>query len=285
MQWIVSSEPPPPKVDVPYVEDLLLTEGYTSATDKVQWLKTYLSVSKEQIEQVAQLTNGQTSNHLWSMVKKNRLTASNFGVVLSAIKRQRFPPSLYKQIFASYNLSTKDAILWGISNESTARTKYCSFGDAIVEETGVWLHERGILGASPDGIIRRAATHNYNHQVVMLTDLLEGMAVKPEVLEVKCPFSARSMTISEAIESVKDFCLEYQTYEGRQFYKLKEGHRYYDQVQGQLHILNRSACDFVVWTTKDIAIVRIIQDSNWTPNISKLIDFYFHKIIPHIVQD
>lgn len=154
-----------------------------------------------------------------------------------------------------------------------------------MEETGVWLHESGILGASHDGIIHRAATHNYNHQVVELTDLLEGMAVKPEVLVVKCPFSARSMTISEAIESVKDFCLEYQTYEGRQFYKLKEDHRYYDQVQGQLHILNRSACDFVVWTTKDIAIVRIIQDSNWTQNISKLIDFYFHKIIPHIVQD
>lgn len=52
MQWMVSSEPPPPKVDVHFVEDLLLTEGYTSAIDKVQWLKTDLSVSKEQIEQV-----------------------------------------------------------------------------------------------------------------------------------------------------------------------------------------------------------------------------------------
>ncbi|XP_062617782.1 uncharacterized protein LOC134279405 [Saccostrea cucullata] len=285
MQWIVSEEPPAPKVDVPCVEDLLLTEGYTSATNKVQWLKTNLRVSKQQTEQVAQMTCGQRTNYLWALVKKNRLTASNFGVVLSAIRRQRFPPSLYKQIFSSYNLSTKDAILWGISNESTARTKYCSFGDAIVEETGVWLHESGILGASPDGIIRRAATHNYNYQDVELTDLLECMAVKPEVLEVKCPFSARNMSIPEAIESVKDFCLDYQIYEGRKFYKLKKGHRYYDQVQGQLHILNRSSCDFVVWTTKDIAIVRILQDSTWTPNMSKLIDFYFCKIIPNIVQD
>lgn len=55
MQWIVSPEPPPPKVDVPYVEDLLLTEGYTSAIDTVQWLNTNLSVSKEQIEQVIHL--------------------------------------------------------------------------------------------------------------------------------------------------------------------------------------------------------------------------------------
>lgn len=55
MQWIVSPEPLPPKVDVPYVEDLLLTEGYTSAIAKVQWLNTNLSVSKEQIEKVIHL--------------------------------------------------------------------------------------------------------------------------------------------------------------------------------------------------------------------------------------
>lgn len=40
--------------------------------------------------QDAQLTNGYTNKHLWSMEKKNRLTASNFCVVLSAIKRQRY---------------------------------------------------------------------------------------------------------------------------------------------------------------------------------------------------
>lgn len=48
----MSPEPPPPKVDVPYVEDLLLTEGYTSIIDKVEWLNTNLSVTNEQIEQV-----------------------------------------------------------------------------------------------------------------------------------------------------------------------------------------------------------------------------------------
>lgn len=48
----MSPEPPPHKVDVPYVEDLLLTEGYTSIIDKVEWLNTNLSVTNEQIEQV-----------------------------------------------------------------------------------------------------------------------------------------------------------------------------------------------------------------------------------------
>lgn len=51
----MSPKPPPPKVDVQYVEDLLLTKGYTSAIDKEQWLKTNLNVSKEQIEKVIHL--------------------------------------------------------------------------------------------------------------------------------------------------------------------------------------------------------------------------------------
>ncbi|XP_033729759.1 uncharacterized protein LOC117318941 [Pecten maximus] len=284
IHWIVSDEPPTPKLDIPCVEDLFLVEAYTNATDKVQWLRTNLTVSKEQIEEVAKLTTGQRTNHLWALVRKNRLTASNFGLVLAAIRRKRFPPSLFKQIFASYNLATKDAILWGTSSEAVAREKYCSYGDAVVEETGVWLHESGVLGASPDGIIRRAATHNYCHQVAELTDILEGMRLKPEILEIKCPFSARNMTISEAIGSIKDFYLEYQAHEGKQLYRLKENHKYYDQVQGQLHIMNKSACDFVVWTTKDIAIVRILQDSNWTPNIAELKDFYFSKVVNLIHQ-
>lgn len=69
------------------------------------------------------------------------------------------------------------------------------------------MHENGVLGASPDGLIRRAATHNYNHQAAEMTDVLEAMQVRPEILEVKCPFTARNMTISEAINLIKEFCL------------------------------------------------------------------------------
>lgn len=66
MLWIVSKEPPSPTLDVPTVEDLLLGEGYTGATDKIKWLKTNLAISKEKIEQVAQMTQDRgitTSGH------------------------------------------------------------------------------------------------------------------------------------------------------------------------------------------------------------------------------
>jgi hypothetical protein len=44
--------------------------------------------------------------------------------------------------------------------------------------------------------------------------------------------------------------------------------------------MDKAMCDFVVWTTKDIATVRIPRDENWKPNISKLTDFYFNRMIP-----
>lgn len=48
----------------------------------------------------------------------------------------RFHPSLFKQLTSTYDLSGKDAIIWGITNEEVAVQKYCSYSDAVVEPTG-----------------------------------------------------------------------------------------------------------------------------------------------------
>ncbi|KAK3108198.1 hypothetical protein FSP39_002969 [Pinctada imbricata] len=207
------------------------------------------------------------------MVRKNRLTASNFGPVLAAIRRNRLVPRMPKRfIVFIQKISDKKACY-----------HYCQNTESV-DNNGVWLHESGVLGASPDGIIHRAATNNYSHQDPEVAELLEAIGLRPEIIEVKCPFSARNLTIRAAITSCKGFCLEIQTHNGKASYRLKQDHHYYDQVQGQLHILNKSACDFVVWTTKDIAIVRILQDAMWTPNMEKLDDFYFSKLLPIIQQ-
>ena len=48
----------------------------------------------------------------------------------------RYPPSLYKTLCSAYDLSKKDAIIWGMTQEPVAIEKYRQFGDATVEETG-----------------------------------------------------------------------------------------------------------------------------------------------------
>ena len=53
----------------------------------------------------------------------------------------------------------------------------------------------------------------------------------------------------------------------------------YHHVQGQLYITGTECCDFIIWTTKDLQVIRIIKDKNWASNIPKLIDFYFKIFI------
>ncbi|XP_062586339.1 uncharacterized protein LOC134247962 isoform X1 [Saccostrea cucullata] len=220
MHWILSPEPPVPTLAVPLVEDLISSQEFISAENPIAWMKQKLMINEQEIQQIACLTTGQKENCMWSSVRKNRSTASNFGCVLAAIKRNRYPVSLYKRLCSAYDLSKKDAIIWGTCNEKVAIEKYRTFGDAVVEPTGIWLHCNGVLGSSPDGLIRCPAAFGFSYQNPGLADILEMSNVKPEILEVKCPFSAKNMTIPEAIEKVHDFCLEVQDFNGVKSFKL-----------------------------------------------------------------
>jgi hypothetical protein len=65
---------------------------------------------------------------------------------------------------------------------------------------------------------------------------------------------------------------------------LKTNHHYHHQIQGQLHITGLDVCDLVVWTTKDLQIVRLRKDVDWSPNLSKMIDFYLSVFLPDILR-
>ncbi|XP_062609147.1 uncharacterized protein LOC134270909 [Saccostrea cucullata] len=66
---------------------------------------------------------------------------------------------------------------------------------------------------------------------------------------------------------------------------LKTSHPYYHQIQGQLHICNKTCCDLIVWTRVDCIVIRIVKDMEWTANVSKLIDFYFNIFIPALMEN
>ena len=100
------------------------------------------------------------------------------------------------------------------------------------------------------------------------------------VLEVKCPYTGRNLTIEEAAKS-ETFCLE-KTESGQ--YALRKHHVYWHQVQGEMYFTHRKFGYFVVWTTKDVAILRIEREENWAANIPRLTQFYLEHVFPKTVE-
>ena len=47
--------------------------------------------------------------------------------------------------------------------------------------------------------------------------------------------------------------------------------------------LSKNFCYFVVWTTKDVAVLKIERDESWAANIPLLTQFYFNYIFSKIV--
>lgn len=92
--------------------------------------------------------------------------------------------------------------------------------------TGFWLHPSGLLGASPHGLVDKSA-----------------------IIEIKCP-------LNQPLLSDKQYCFDTEG-------NFKKNHAYYHQIQGQLSILNKSVCYFLVWTTVDTLILQIQRDFSW----------------------
>ncbi|XP_046557352.1 LOW QUALITY PROTEIN: uncharacterized protein LOC124266603 [Haliotis rubra] len=207
-----------------------MSAGYIQALCKRTFLAKTLLLSPEKVKTIASATSGQRSNPMWSIVRRHRITSSNFGFILRAIQRNSYPPSFWKRLSSPYNLEKKDSIAWGINHERNAIDQYHKLG-AKVEETGIWLHESGILGASPDGIV--------------LTPIPQSATPPPDIIEVKCPFSARDKPPLDAIGQ-KNFCLVRT--DGR--ITLPNDHEYYHQIQGQLYIMGKTCCDLLIWTSR-----------------------------------
>jgi len=78
-------------------------------------------ITEEQHKSVHEVTIGQWDNPLWHLLRKGRLTASNFGPVL---KCERVTPSLIKRVLGQYNLSGVKAVNWGVVNENEAKKAF-----------------------------------------------------------------------------------------------------------------------------------------------------------------
>ncbi|KAL5257221.1 hypothetical protein ACHWQZ_G012232 [Mnemiopsis leidyi] len=217
-------------------------------------------IPTDTIQYIAQLTEGQASSeeNVWRMLRKKRITASMFGMVLKAIDGGKYPDYLFNNLLNKYDLSHVAAIKWGTENEDNAKLAYERVTGVKVQSSGLWLHSSGILGASPDGL------------------LPDGRGL----VEFKCPYSLRDRKIEDAIGTESRFYIKRKD-DGTIY--LDPKNPYYHQIQGMLYIIGREYCDLCVWSpVSDPYILRVEKDPSWERSLSKLITFYFKQFLPRI---
>ncbi len=131
-----------------------------------------------------------------------------------------------------------------------------------VSDCGLFINSQfPWVGATPDGIIH-CDCHGRG------------------VLEVKCPLCLTNSSIQDQLGET-DFCLK-KNDSGNT--RLKQEHRYYYQVQAQLHVTDLEYCDFVVWGPHECFIERIFPDGDlFATNLVKVHAFINKCVLPELL--
>ena len=167
--------------------------------------------------------------------------------------------------------STLKASEWGKSHEDTARSchineKMTAHGNSYkVVITGIHVcMNKPWLAASPDGLVE---------------DPSKPPEQRHDLLEIKCPYSARMLKPSAACTKLNRFCCG--LINGTP--ALKSNHDYHYQIQGTLYITERPWCDLFIWTPLGTSVKRVNYDSTfWNKACTQLHTFYHEDLLPEL---
>ncbi|CAI0426097.1 unnamed protein product [Linum tenue] len=183
----------------------------------------------------------------WFALRKDKLTTSTFSTALGFWKGKRRPELWREKVFASeveFVPASKNAMEWGVLNESLAIDRYRSITGREVSSLGFAVHAQeklDWLGASPDGLL--------------------GCFPEGGILEVKCPYN----------KGKPEQGLPWST---MPFY-------YMPQVQGQLEIMDREWADLYCWMPNGSTIFRVPRDRDyWELMCGMLKEFWWENVIP-----
>lgn len=233
-------------------------EDETMEKEKREFFKS-LQRSDEEIRKIERETVDQSDCNEWLQIRRNILTASNFGRVCK-MRATTGCESMVKQLL--YTSFDCEAMEYGRINEEVARNDLANHIGKDIKKCGLFIdRDHPYLGASPDGLVEDNAT-----------------------VEIKCPSSAKDMTPDEAIQKRK--CTFWTVSKDGTIGEISKKHNFYYQVQGQLQVTKRETCIFTLWTPKGIKCVRIKRDNQfWLMEMfSKLKRFYMECVLPEIID-
>lgn len=258
LTWLLSPEPSMQNSLPHELKTIFNSQDFLQAENKRTFLEEKAKIDEESKLFISKITLGQIMSKEWNVLRQDRLTASNFGKVLNACKRNKYPPSLFQQICGEYNLDGVKSVMWGRDNEDSAKSCFTQHMHKEIKSTGLWLHESGVLGASPDGFV-------------------DG---EKAIVEIKCPYTKRNSNQSDILSDKK-----YIIYlNENNCCVINKTHEYYHQIQGTLYISNCNLCYLVIWTEKTSIVFPVPKDELWAKNIDILLNFYHTKLVPYITD-
>lgn len=221
---------------------------------------TSITISVAQQTQLEVSTRAQSECELWHEERRKRLSSTWF----YDVSRKHTPKFQYPKLVRQILYSSKKnlpALEYDRTHEMNAITAYHDKNEKVnILKSGLFVcTEHPYLCASPDALLDA-----------------DGL------LEAKCPYSAlKYHTILETskkhsigVKVCKKGCL-----------CLPKTHRYYYQIQGQLHVTGRMFCDLVVWSPTDAFIQRIPKDTDFWKTIQpRLKEFYYGYLLPEIID-
>ncbi|KAK3749612.1 hypothetical protein QZH41_003225 [Actinostola sp. cb2023] len=263
-----------PFPDIPLVDDGA-TFDLTTFTDSpaTRAVLEKVTVSAAEARKLHNSTVQQALSAEWHRQRRLRLTASNFGRVLA---RKRLPSdSFMNSLFVSKDLSNVQSVNHGKQNESLARTIYCHKMQKkehrlfTVYESGLVVNPlHPFLAATPDGKVFDPTERN-----------------SFGLIEIKCPYTWRNMTLLEACQDDKFHC---HMVDDEIHLKRDHTNGYYAQVQGQLALSGLNWCDFVVYLTgsRNMNVQRVYFDSHyWRETLfPKMRDFYVQHCLKYFAD-
>ncbi|KAL4718047.1 hypothetical protein ACJJTC_012087 [Scirpophaga incertulas] len=199
----------------------------------------------------------------WLEIRKNLVTASNFGLICKR-KISIGTAPLVKNILYKKNLAHIASIAHGIENEQQAIQQIQQQEKVVISPCGLFIDEMyPFIGATPDGLIS--------------DDI---------IVEDKCPITAAKIEFIEAVKGNKIQSLKYDK-KTHQFV-INKNSNWYFQIQGQLHITQRRLCLLGIWTGEKspVHIEYIARDDDfWNQKMeSKLVTFYMKCLLPELVD-
>lgn len=221
-----------------------------------------LRVKSENRDAIERDTVGQSKNKKWFLYKRDRLTASHFGRVCKRQKKT-LTGNIVKDVMYPKDISKIPAIKYGIEHEPEAIEKLSQkIGEEILP-CGLFIDkDLPYLGASPDGLIGN-----------------------DKIVEVKCLLSIEGMELKD-VWNDKKYTAVRNIFDKNSLDQMNTSHKYFYQVQGQLHVTERKQCIFAIWNGKELHNVTVDKnDQCWVINMEpKLKEFYLDCILPELID-